>query len=71
MAGQSGTDLTKLKKTKLRRISVIITVSFLSIIILSVVTYFVLSAISLAVLMLDYEKLSCPEADLACESPSW
>ena len=68
MTDQSTTDFSQLKKSKLRRISLILTVSFLSIIIVSVVTYFILAAISLAVLMLDYEKLACSETDLACQS---
>ena len=68
MADQSSTDLEKLKKSKLRRISLIVTVSFLSIIIISVIAYFLLAAISLAMIMLDYEKLACPEPDLACQS---
>lgn len=61
-------SITELKKSKLRRISVILTVSFLSIIILSVLTYFLLQAISLAVILLEYEKLTCAETDLACRS---
>ena len=42
--------------------------SFLSIIILSVVTYFILQAISLAVLLLEYERLTCAETELACQT---
>ena len=68
MTDQSLANFTQLKKSKFRRISVIVTVSFLSIILLSVVTYFLLHAISLAVLLVEYEKLSCAETELSCQS---
>ena len=59
--------LNELKKLKLKRISLIISITFVAVVVLSVVIYFILQGLSLAIILLSHHKISCAEGDLECE----
>ena len=62
----SRTELDLLKKSKLRRITLLISVTFVTIIVLSIVVYFLLHGLSLAVLLVHHQKIECEESDSLC-----
>ena len=64
----SEADLNKLRKSKLRRILLLILVTFVAVVAASAVIYLVLHGLSLALVLLHHHKVDCVEGDLVCEA---
>ena len=64
----SRTELDLLKKSKLRRITLLISVTFVTIIVLSIVVYFLLHGLSLAHLLVHHQKIECGESEVPVPS---